>query len=177
MATKKTKKTPTKENEKKNSSDEVIISAPREPITPSPDMVTQTEISGISEPDPPKATPQIDVFTTEFCGTLWDMLFSRLAATKGDHWKLTEAEKMTIGETTSVCANRYIGEMLGEYPELAALGISVAVITVPRVLKDGKIKQTAKQLANRSISEVGVTDDPSVSSILTAKEQPSDSSG
>jgi len=171
----KTTTTPIKQNETKNKpSDEVIISAPTEPITkvPGVDGESTAPNSGDSsqEPTPPTQNPQIDIFTKDFCGSLWEMLFSRLAATKGNHWKLSESEKLTIGETTSAVANRYVGSLFGDYPELAALSISVVVIAAPRILEDGKIKRTAKQLADRTIQEMGDKQDPSVSSLFTAKK-------
>ena len=173
----KTTTTPIKQNETKNKpSDEVIISAPTEPITKATNSATEMDapqgMAGTKEPTPPTQNPQIDIFTKDFCGSLWEMLFSRLAATKGNHWKLSESEKLTIGETTSAVANRYVGSLFGDYPELAALSISVVVIAAPRILEDGKIKRTDKQLADRAISEVGTKQDPSVSSVLTIKEQP-----
>lgn len=180
MAAKK-KTTPIKKNGKKKPADEVIISAPREPITKTvnSDSKDSKAISGVSteEPIPPTEKAQIDIFTPEFCASLWEMLFSRLAETRGEHWKLNDAEKLTIGETTAVVANKYIAELLGDYPELAALGISVVVITAPKVLKDGKIKRAAKQLADGSIQKVGSGKDVSVSSVLTDKEQPGSGSG
>jgi len=174
MTTKKKKTTPIKKNAKKKPSDEVIISAPRDPITKAlssdPESREVHTDDSDQEPLPPEGKAQIDIFTPEFCASLWEMLFSRLAATRGDHWKLTEPEKRTIGETTSVCANKYIGELLGDYPELAALGISVVVITAPKVLQDGRIKRTNKQMVDRSIQTMGDGKNPSVSSVLTNKE-------
>jgi hypothetical protein len=156
-----------KEDVKQTTKNEkIVISAPREPITTLPGVVNDVEIQTPAETAreiaPPTEKPKVDLFSKEFCGELWGLMFDRIAATKGEHWKLREAEKKTLGETTSNVANRYVGEVLGEHPELAALVISVAVVTIPRMMEDGRIKRKTGQVVIGADRAPGLEQEPSI---------------
>lgn len=151
----KKKTTPTNEQKKETGSDSVVISPARDAM-PKSSLLGSAEgvgagISGIESPIPPLPKERIDLLTPEVCGEVYVMVFDRIAKNSGEHWKLSESEKATLGKTTSNAVNRYLGEMFGEYPEIAALAISAVVVLAPRLIEDGR-QRKAKQLARDAIN-------------------------
>lgn len=182
---KKTTTTPTHEPETKaQGSEEVVISPSVEsvaaPFHKDSKLVLQKE-DGEGAPIP-QDSKEIDIFSPELCGEIFGMIFSRIAVSKGEHWKLQDSEKATLGKTSSACLNKYLGEIFGEMPEVATFVISVVVVVAPRMMTDGSMAKN-RQVAGDSAGALPAQEKPGVSDhpanqepdSAGSKEQPGES--
>ena len=73
------------------------------------------------------------------------MVYDFMSFRFGDHWKLKEQEAMIYGEQLGLVANRYLGEVAGDKPELVGLIIVAGIITVPRAVMTIKLRLSKPQ--------------------------------
>ena len=71
----------------------------------------------------------------ELWGVFPAMGHEYLAGRFGDHWNLREEEIKLYGIHIERVANRYLGALAGENPELVGLALVMSSVSLPRALK------------------------------------------
>jgi len=82
----------------------------------------------------------LDQVSPEMWAMLPVMIYDFLSFRFGDHWKLKEAEARIYGEQLGLVANKYLGEMAGDKPELVGLVLVAGIVTLPRAVMSIKLK-------------------------------------
>lgn len=68
------------------------------------------------------------------------MVYDFMSFRFGEHWKLKQPEALIYGEQLGRVANRYLGDMAGDKPELVGLIIVAGIITFPRAVMTIKLR-------------------------------------
>jgi len=102
----------------------------------------ETELAGIKAEKEIKKPEEVPA---EMWAVFPSVIYDYLSFRFGDHWKLTEVEVKMYGESISRVANRYLGEVAGEHPEVVGLVIVVISTSLPRVIKTIMIKTEKKK--------------------------------
>lgn len=76
--------------------------------------------------------PEAEQIPPELWGAIPAMTYDYLAMRFGDHWRLQEPEMILYGKSIARVADRYLGEVAGDKPELVGLIITATIITLPR---------------------------------------------
>jgi hypothetical protein len=77
-----------------------------------------------------------DVFTEKGMIGLLDIVFDRIAALRGDFWKLTDKEKETIADPLTKVANKYVGKIVGKYSDEALLVVALGTVVLGKYMQD-----------------------------------------
>ena len=92
-------------------------------------------------------TPKEDQIPPEMWAVFPALVYDYMATRFGPHWKLNEEEVLLYGQNIGKVADRYLGTVAGENPELFSLAIVAVSVTVPRVIitfkQRGKDKDAA----------------------------------
>ncbi len=78
--------------------------------------------------------PEKDQIPPEMWGVFPALVYDHMATRFGPHWKLQEDEVLLYGQTLQKVADRYLGTVAGDNPELFSLAIVAVSVTVPRVI-------------------------------------------
>ena len=62
------------------------------------------------------------------------LAYDYIATRFGPHWKLNEEEMLLYGQNIRKVADRYLGAVAGDNPELFSLALVAVSVTVPRVM-------------------------------------------
>ena len=132
-----------REKAKPKAKDQIIISKveeklPKETVQPgivADGQEAQKELIGVGE----KA--QIAPIPPKLCAAIVEIPYNIIADKRGDHWKLNESEKSTLGELMANWLNVVLPELLKQQPELFALCIGIVMTTAPKLSEDAKIRR------------------------------------
>ncbi len=106
------------------------------------------------------------ISTGELCTALLSVGFSLVAARRGDHWTLNEAEARETGNAVGAVLDKYFPDMNQHGPELTAL-MTVGAVLTPRLMTDKRIAiQHARQQAEQYNAQKAAEE------AATAKEVP-----
>lgn len=97
-------------------------------------MITQLE-ADLAALKAEKEVKKAEEIPAEMWAVFPSVIYDYLSLRFGDHWKLTEVEVKMYGESISRVANRYLGEIAGEHPEIVGLVIVVVSTSLPRAIK------------------------------------------
>jgi len=88
---------------------------------------------------------ELAVMPPEMWGVFPAMLYEYMASRYGEHWRLNETEVKLYGENLERVANRYLGEVAGDNPEVFGLVLVVLSTTVPRVLQTVALRRATPE--------------------------------
>lgn len=94
-----------------------------------------------------------DIPTGELCAGLLGVSFGIIAARKGEHWQLKDAEAQALGGALGDVIDKYWPDFKGG-PELALVVCSVGVLG-PRVMMDKKV--SAEQARQQQAPDVDLS--------------------
>lgn len=87
-------------------------------------------------------------------GMILDLPFGMLARARGDHWKLTDADKAMVCPPLAAVLDKYLPGAMGKFgPEIALL-ICTAAIIMPRMQTDAEIAKQEELNAARRFGTV-----------------------
>jgi len=75
-----------------------------------------------------------DQIPPEMWAVFPSLVYDYMATRFGPHWKLNEAEVLLYGQNLQKVADRYLGAVAGDNPELFSLALVAVSVTVPRVI-------------------------------------------
>ena len=78
--------------------------------------------------------PAKDQIPPEMWAVFPALIYDYMATRFGPHWKLNEEEMLLYGQNLQKVADRYLGTVAGDNPELFGLAIVAVSVTVPRVI-------------------------------------------
>ena len=78
--------------------------------------------------------PVEDQIPPEMWAVFPSLVYDYMATRFGPHWKLNEEELLLYGQNLQKVADRYLGAVAGDNPELFSLALVAVSVTVPRVI-------------------------------------------
>ena len=91
--------------------------------------------------------PVKDQIPPEMWAVFPSLIYDYMATRFGPHWKLQEDEVLLYGQTLQKVADRYLGAVAGDNPELFSLALVAVSVTVPWVIVT--FKERGKDAASR----------------------------
>lgn len=79
-------------------------------------------------------TPAEDQIPPEMWAVFPALVYDYMSGRFGPHWKLNEEELLLYGQNLQKVADRYLGAVAGDNPELFSLALVAVSVTVPRVI-------------------------------------------
>ena len=91
-------------------------------------------------------SPPEDQIPPEMWAVFPSLAYDYMATRFGPHWKLNEEEMLLYGQNIQKVADRYLGAVAGDNPELFSLALVAVSVTVPRVMVT--VKQRGENAAS-----------------------------
>lgn len=115
----------------------------------------QAEIQAEQEIETPveKGTinPEIigDIDTGEMLCSLLTVGFGLVAARKGEHWNLSEAEAKQTGAAVGAVLDKYFPDLTQHGPEITAV-MACSMVFVPRIMADKQIEKQIQDVEKKN---------------------------
>lgn len=97
--------------------------------------------------------PAKDQIPPEMWGVFPSLVYGYMATHFGPQWKLKEDEVLLYGQNLQKVADRYLGAVAGDNPELISLAIVAVSVTVPRIMLTIALSNVSKEIKEKGLED------------------------